>query len=64
MQIIIFEVCKKSIKYLFFSHIYKKMPTEYYQKIKEKLHKEARKRYQNFSKEKTEKKTSILLQTP
>ena len=32
------------------------MPTEYYQKIKEKLHKEARKRYQNFSKEKTEKK--------
>lgn len=32
------------------------MPTEYYQKIKEKLHKEARKRYQNFSEEKTEKK--------
>ena len=39
-----------------FLHTYIKMVNKYYQKKKEKLRKEARERYQNFSEEEKEKR--------
>ena len=40
----------------FFFHRYKNLSVKYYQENKERLQKKARERYQNLSKEETEKK--------
>ena len=53
MTCIIFKAYKIFFIYIFF---YLKMPNNYYEKHKEKIRKEARERYQNFSEEEKETK--------